>query len=129
MALQWLILEYVVAAEAAIAVLLTLPWPKTIRSRIVALISKLLQPFASLIPFAVFNLLDLYWKNEHRLKCSSEVCTEEERVHYERSVYKAQRNVILCVSVCFLYWCMHHICKYHKQIKQLEDVEKKAKDL
>ncbi|XP_020573285.1 uncharacterized protein LOC110019795 [Phalaenopsis equestris] len=127
MALQWLILECVVAVEAAIAVLLTLPWPKKIGSRIVPLISMLLQPFATIIPFAVFNLLDLYWKSEHRLECSSEVCTQEERFHYERSIYKAQKNVILCVSVCLLYWCMHQICKYHKEIKQLEEVEKRAK--
>ncbi|KAG0482636.1 hypothetical protein HPP92_010720 [Vanilla planifolia] len=129
MALQWLILEYVVATEAAITLLLTLPWPKPIKLQVVTLTSNLLQPLASVIPFAVFNLLDLHWKNEHRLMCSSDLCTEEERIRYEKSIYKAQRNVILCVSVCLLYWCLQRICKYNKQIKELEEVEKRAKDL
>ncbi|KAG0480125.1 hypothetical protein HPP92_010734 [Vanilla planifolia] len=129
MALQWLILEYVVATEAAITLLLTLPWPKPIKLQVVTLTSNLLQPLASVIPFAVFNLLDLQWKNEHRLMCSSDLCTEEERIRYEKSIYKAQRNVILCVSVCLLYWCLQRICKYNKQIKELEEVEKRAKDL
>lgn len=29
---------------------------------------------------------DLYWKNEHRLMCTSEVCTAAERDRYEKSV-------------------------------------------
>lgn len=29
---------------------------------------------------------DIYWKNEHRLECSSEVCTATERDRYEKSV-------------------------------------------
>ncbi|KAK8952438.1 hypothetical protein KSP39_PZI003088 [Platanthera zijinensis] len=129
MALQWLILEYVVASEVALVLLLTLPWPNPIISQIVSLTSKLLQPLSSLIPFAVFNLLDLYWKSEHRLTCTSDVCTQEERIRYERSLFKAQRNVILCVSVCLLYWFTYKICKYHKEIKELEAVEKRAKNL
>lgn len=74
-------------------------------------------------------------------------------------IYKAQRNVILCVSACLLYWyvgiirnlfssvvlscvsfllpsclflyacrCIYRICKYHKDIESLEDVEKRYKD-
>ena len=29
---------------------------------------------------------DIYWKNEHRLMCTSEVCTAAERDRYEKSV-------------------------------------------
>ncbi|TKY44839.1 B-cell receptor-associated protein [Spatholobus suberectus] len=122
MALQWLILSYVVAAEAAVAILLTLPTPKLLRNRFASLVSLILQPRFSLSP-----LRDIYWKNEHRLSCTSEVCTAAERDRYEKSIYKAQRNVILCVAACLLYWSISRICKYQKEIQSLEEVEKRYK--
>ncbi|KAK1301271.1 hypothetical protein QJS10_CPB12g01591 [Acorus calamus] len=128
MALQWAILGYVVAAEVAIALLLTLPFPKIIKDQIVALVSLTLQPITGVVPFAAFQLLDIYWKNEHRLMCTSEVCTASERDRYEKAIYKAQRNVILCVSACLLYWCIFRICKLHKEIKEKEQVEKRYKN-
>ncbi|XP_073014249.1 uncharacterized protein [Typha latifolia] len=129
MGLQWMVLSCAVALEAAVALLLTLPAPKLLKNRLVALTSLLLQPATGVLPFAGFQLLDLYWKNEHRLMCSSDVCTLEERTRYEKSIFKAQRNVILCVSACLLYWCIYRICKYHKEIKELEEVEKRFKKL
>ena len=127
MALQWAILGYVAAAEAVIAILLTLPAPRLVKSRIVALITLFLQPATGVIPFAGFQLLDLYWKNEHRLMCTSEVCTSEEMIRYEKSIYKAQRNFVLCIGTCFLYWYIYRACQYHKQIKELEETEKRLK--
>ncbi|XP_057446854.1 uncharacterized protein LOC130738735 [Lotus japonicus] len=127
MALQWLILTYIVAAEAAVAILLTLPSPKLLRNRFVSLVSLILQPALFIVPFAGFQLLDIYWKNEHRLMCTGEVCTAAERDRYEKSIYKAQRNAILCVSACLLYWCIYRICKYQKDLQSLEEVEKRAK--
>ncbi|KAH0666842.1 hypothetical protein KY285_028048 [Solanum tuberosum] len=85
MALQWMILTYVVAAEAAIAILLTLPSPKALKSRFVSLISLALQPSLFVVPFSAFQLLDIYWKNEHRLMCTGEICTASERDRYEKS--------------------------------------------
>ncbi|RZC74874.1 hypothetical protein C5167_050356 [Papaver somniferum] len=128
MALQWLILAYVVAAEAVVALLLTLPSPKLVKSRIVSLISLILQPAIGIVPFAAFQLLDIYWKNEHRLMCTSDVCTAAERDRYEKSIYKSQRNVILCTSACLLYWSVYRICKYHKDVQNLEEVEKRYKE-
>ncbi|XP_010271202.1 PREDICTED: uncharacterized protein LOC104607286 [Nelumbo nucifera] len=128
MALQWIILSYVVAVEAAIALLLTLPAPKLLKSRVVSLISILLQPAMGIVPFAAFQLLDIYWKNEHRLMCTSEVCTAAERDRYEKSIYKAQRNVVLCAAACLLYWFVFRLCKYYKEIQKLEEAEKKLKD-
>ncbi|VFQ99280.1 unnamed protein product [Cuscuta campestris] len=128
MALQWVILTYIVAAEAAVAILLTLPSPKPLRSRIVSLISQTLQPLLFIVPFAAFQLLDIYWKNEHRLMCTGEVCTATERDRYEKSIYKAQRNGILCVAGCLLYWCIYRVCKYNKDIQSLEDAERKIKN-
>uniref|UniRef100_A0ACD5X1M6 Uncharacterized protein n=1 Tax=Avena sativa TaxID=4498 RepID=A0ACD5X1M6_AVESA len=128
MALQWMILACVVAAEAAVAALLTLPAPRAVRAQIVGLTSLILQPFACVLPFAAFQLLDIYWKKEHRLMCTAEVCTAEERVRFEKSIFKAQRNVILCVSAFLLYWCIYRICKINKDIKSLEEVEKRIKE-
>ncbi|ESR54579.1 hypothetical protein CICLE_v100228441mg, partial [Citrus x clementina] len=85
MALQWLILAYAVAAEAAIAILLTIPSPKLLKNRLVSLVSLILQPALFIVPFAGFQLLDIYWKSEHRLMCTSEICTAAERDRYEKS--------------------------------------------
>ncbi|KAB2041287.1 hypothetical protein ES319_D02G137900v1 [Gossypium barbadense] len=128
MALQWMILTYVVAAEAALALLLTFPSPKLLKNRFVSLISLILQPTLFIVPFAGFQLLDIYWKNEHRLMCTSYICTAAERDRYEKSVFKTQRNVILCTTACLLYWCIYQICKYHKEIQSLEEVEKRYKN-
>ncbi|CAN4085454.1 unnamed protein product [Withania somnifera] len=128
MALQWMILTYVVAVEAAIAIILTLPSPKALKFRFASLISLTLQPSLFIIPFAAFQLLDIYWKNEHRLMCTGEICTAAERDRYERSIYKAQRNAILCVAACLLYWCIYRVCKYYKEIQSIEEVEKRLKD-
>ncbi|GAB4842711.1 hypothetical protein Ancab_012686 [Ancistrocladus abbreviatus] len=108
MALQWMILTYAVAAEAAMALLLTLPWPKLLKSRLVSLVSLLLQPCMFVVPFAGFQLLDIYWKNEHRLVCTSEICTAAERDRYEKStLYCESRHTIsdetfVSLRPCFL---------------------------
>ncbi|KAI4326291.1 hypothetical protein MLD38_031620 [Melastoma candidum] len=128
MALQWVILTCVVAAESAIALLLTLPSPKLLKNSAVSLVSLILQPTSFVVPFSCFQLLDLYWKNEHRLECTAEICTAAERDRYEKSIYKAQRNVILCASACLLYWCIYRICKYYKEIQKLEEIEKKYEE-
>lgn len=73
-------------------------------------------------------------------------------------IYKAQRNAILCVAACLLYWyiclipwdlifwwkaiyfsvhykvflcvyrCIYRVCKYYKEIQSVEEVEKRLKD-
>ncbi|KAL9226986.1 hypothetical protein vseg_002737 [Gypsophila vaccaria] len=129
MALQWMILTYIVAAEAGIYLIISLPSPKLLRTRLVSLVSLILQPLMFVIPFAAFQLLDIYWKYEHRLMCTSEICTAAERDRYEKAIYKAQRNVILCITSCLLYWCIYRACKYFKDIQNLEEVEKRYKKL
>jgi hypothetical protein len=57
MALQWMILTYVVAIEASIALLLTMPSPKLIKDRLISLISLILQPALFIVPFAGFQFL------------------------------------------------------------------------
>ncbi|XP_048443483.1 uncharacterized protein LOC103950546 isoform X3 [Pyrus x bretschneideri] len=100
MGLQWMILTYVVAAEAALAFLLTIPAPKLLKNRFVSLVSLILQPALFIVPFAGFQLLDIYWKNEHRLACTSDICTASERDRYEKSVsrykgFKAKFIILL----------------------------------
>lgn len=147
MALQWVILAYVVAAEAAVALLLTLPSPKLLRNRLVSVISLVLQPALFIVPFAGFQLLgcaiscswslwcrnyfdlllllfvswwdprfvglvswsDIYWKNEHRMKCTSEICTAAERDRYEKAVSFIWRFPLLSVDACFCAWCPSEI--------------------
>lgn len=48
---------------------------------------------------------DLYWKNEHRLMCSSEVCTATERDRYEKSVSISSHLVIESKRV-FVHTCI-----------------------
>ncbi|PPD86376.1 hypothetical protein GOBAR_DD16688 [Gossypium barbadense] len=99
MALQWMILTYVVAAEAALALLLTFPSPKLLKNRFVSLISLILQPTLFIVPFAGFQLLDIYWKNEHRLMCTSYICTAAERDRYEKSNQLAFGDFIYVFSL------------------------------
>lgn len=128
MALQWVMLGYVVVAEALVALLLTFPWPRMLKARLVGTVSSILQPAMGIVPFATFQLLDVYWKNEHRLMCTSEACTSVERDRYERSIYKAQRNAVLSVSACLLYWIIFRICKYYNEIQNLEEQIKRLKE-
>ncbi|KAI5055842.1 hypothetical protein GOP47_0029363 [Adiantum capillus-veneris] len=121
MALQWVMLGAAATAEALLALLLTVPYPPPLRRRLVALIASLLQPALGIVPFAAFQLLDIYWKNEHRLNCSSDVCTLPERDRYERSLFKAQRNTLLAIGSCFLYWLLYRMCKYHQELQKLDD--------
>ncbi|KAL9230524.1 hypothetical protein vseg_005863 [Gypsophila vaccaria] len=130
MALQWTILAYLLAFESAVFLIISLPSPNLLKSRLVSVVSFLIQPLLSVVPFAAFQLLDIYWKSEHRLSCtSSEICTAAERDRHEKSVYKAQRNFIMCAAVCLLYWCIYRVCKYYKDLQNLEEVEKRYKDL
>ncbi|KAJ0987276.1 hypothetical protein J5N97_005632 [Dioscorea zingiberensis] len=124
MELQWAIMAVTVVVEAALALLLTLPFPKLLKYRLNALVSLLLHPAAGVVPFALLQLVDLYGKKEHWLMCTSEICTPNERDRYEKSIYKAQRNLICCISVCLLYWCLYCICKFNKAIKEMEEIEK-----
>ncbi|XP_020584686.1 uncharacterized protein LOC110027545 isoform X3 [Phalaenopsis equestris] len=125
MELQWAILASVVLVEVAIAIILTLPLPQLLKSTVVTLSTLLLKPSAGVLPFAVLQLMDLYWKKEHFLICVSEVCTASERDRYEKSICKAQRNVVLCILACLLYWCIYTICKFHKAVQELEEDEKR----
>ncbi|KAM7250071.1 hypothetical protein ACFE04_021954 [Oxalis oulophora] len=161
MALQWMILGYIVAAEAAIAILLTLPTPKVIQHRLSSLISLILQPAFFVVPFSAFQLLGydillIFSLNGGQGKVDqilchsfnayflfSELCWRWQLLKWRSDMknwgsvlknlfvaltYKSQRNVILCVGACILYWAVYRICKYHKEIQSMEEVEKRYKE-
>ena len=100
MELQWMILSYIVAAEVVIVLMLTVPLPKFVKSRVVSLVSAILPPSVSIVRFAAsqatgrplsflmifFSLVGICWKNGHRLMCTGESCTASERDPYEISV-------------------------------------------
>ncbi|KAM2903259.1 hypothetical protein COP2_003091 [Malus domestica] len=71
MVLQWMILTYVVVAGVALAFLLTIPAPKLLKNRFVSLVSLILQPALFIVLFAGFQLLDIYWKNKHRVEAQN----------------------------------------------------------
>lgn len=147
MGLQWMVLGCVVATEAAIAVIVMLPSPKLVKSRIISLVSIITRPLAGVIPFAAFQILgsslipsicdfqdlghginemivdydfdyhyvydhdndcvsDIYWKNEHRLMCTSDTCTATERDRYEKSVCIALFYFI-CVYRVWEFWILN----------------------
>ena len=82
MALQWMILACVVAAEAAVAALLTLPAPRAVRAQIVGLTSLLLQPFAAVLPFAAFQLLGAW---SCLLRRGTDACKSSPRLNFSGS--------------------------------------------
>ncbi|CAM6051457.1 unnamed protein product [Sphagnum compactum] len=65
MALEWAALGAVTAAEAIILILLTLPGTQGLRKGLIAVARTSLQPLLAVVPFALFLLLEIYWKYEH----------------------------------------------------------------
>ena len=57
MALQWMMLGGATAAEAVLALLLTVRYPAALRRRLLVIVSSLLQPALGIVPFAAFQLL------------------------------------------------------------------------
>ena len=57
MALQWMKLGGATAAEAVMALLLTVRYPAALRRRLLVIVSSLLQPALGIVPFAAFQLL------------------------------------------------------------------------
>ena len=127
MALEWIVLTYIVGAEAIILLLVTLPGFQVLRKGLISVARSALQPLLTVIPFCLFLLLDIYWKFEHMPKCSGPECTLVEKTRHAKSMMKTQRNIILVLSALLLYWllyCTTHmlvqISKLNQQIKQMK---------
>ncbi|KAL2545888.1 hypothetical protein Fot_15137 [Forsythia ovata] len=127
MALEWVLLSYVAAAEAMMVLLLTLPpTMNPLRKGVISVTRNLLKPFLSVIPFCLFLLMDIYWKYETRPSFrSSESCNPSELMRHQKSVLKSQRNALLIASALLLYWLLYAVTNLVIQAEMLnERVEK-----
>ncbi|EYU34496.1 hypothetical protein MIMGU_mgv1a020406mg [Erythranthe guttata] len=123
MALEWVVLSYVAAAEATMVLLLTLPPTlNPLRKGVISVTRNLLKPFLSVVPFCLFLLLDIYWKYETRPSCkSSESCTPSELMRHQKSAIKSQRNGLLIAAALMLYWMLFAVTRLAVQEEQLSE--------
>ncbi|XP_059649692.1 uncharacterized protein LOC132295438 [Cornus florida] len=131
MALEWVVLGYVAAAEAIMVLLLTLPGLHGLRKGLVSVTRNLLKPFLSVVPFCLFLLMDIYWKYENRPSCESpESCTPSEYLRHQKSIMKSQRNALLIASALLFYWMLYSVTHLVVHMEQLNQrIEKlKAQD-
>jgi hypothetical protein len=128
MALQWMLLGVVVVAEVVILLLLTAPLPRPLAQKVVDFVRKILQPGLAIVPFAIFQLLEVYWKYEHRITCNQDVCTTLERDRFQRSVFKSERNALLAIAAAFLYWLIFRVTKIQQDVLQAGEKVRRVKD-
>lgn len=121
MALEWVILAYVAAAEATMVLLLTIPAGlNPLRKGIIAVTRNLLKPFLSVVPLCLFLLLDIYWKYETRPKCE-ESCSPSEVMRHQKSVIKSQRNGLLIAATLMFYWMLFSVTRLLVKTEQLSE--------
>lgn len=129
MALEWVMLGYATAAEAIMVLLLTFPGLGPLRKGLIAVIRNLLKPFFSVVPFALFLVMDIYWKYENRIDCeSTDTCTPTDRLHQQKSIMKSQRNLLLIVSAVVFYWLLFSVTRMITTIEQLNARIEKLKN-
>lgn len=128
MALQWYLLGVVAAVEAAVLLLLTAPLPRGLSKQVLEFVKRILQPGLAVVPFALFQLLEVYWKYENRINCSKQECSPFERDRFTRSLYKSHRNALLALSAALFYWLLFRIAKMQQDVLQAEERVKMPKE-
>lgn len=128
--LQWIICALLAAGEAVLLLALTIPSYHAIRKKTIPFMQRLLQPLLVIVPFSIFQLLDVYWKMEHKLSCgdNGQFCTQADRDRSAKSAIKNQRNLLLAVAALFLYWMLYRFVTLHATILRMESEIKKLKD-
>eukprot|EP00850_Spirogloea_muscicola_P000522 SM000002S05602 [mRNA] locus=s2:1127807:1128811:- [translate_table: standard] len=121
MALQWVMLGMAAAAEAVLLLLLTLPVPPPARRAAVPLAARALQPLLAIVPFAAFQLLEVYLSYDRHLVCKDDVCSPFDRERFERKKFKAQRNALVALSALFFYWLLYRVCVIYAHLQRLEE--------
>lgn len=123
MALEWVVLSYVAAAEATMVLLLTLPRTlNPLHNGVVSVTRNLLKPFLTVVPFCLFLLLDIYWKYETRPRCKSpESCSPSEMMRHQKSALKSQRNALLIAAALMLYWMLFSVTRLALKEEQLSE--------
>ncbi|KAK8938022.1 hypothetical protein KSP40_PGU004252 [Platanthera guangdongensis] len=128
MALEWVVLGYVAAAEATMLLLFTLPGLDRLRPGLVTVTRSAVKPMLSVIPFALFLLLDIYWKQETRPACGDEhSCSPTEFIRHQKSLMKSQRNAILIAAALLLNWLLFAVTRLVVHIEQLSQRIEKLK--
>ncbi|KAL6573777.1 hypothetical protein OROHE_002236 [Orobanche hederae] len=123
MALEWVVLSYVAAAEATMVLLLTLPPAlNPLRKGLISVVRNLLKPLLSVVPFCLFLLLDIYWKYDARPRCKSPgSCTPSELTRHHKSTVKSQRNALLVAAALMFYWMLFSVTRLALQEEHLND--------
>jgi len=103
MALEWAALGATTTAEAIILILLTLLGTQGLQKGLIAVARTNLQPLLAVVLFALFLLLEIYWKYKHLPGCKGSTCNVAEQDRHSKSVFKSQRNGILVVGALLLY--------------------------
>ncbi|KAI5068005.1 hypothetical protein GOP47_0016350 [Adiantum capillus-veneris] len=128
MALEWALLSYVVAAEAILLLVVSMPGLGKIRKGIITMAQSTLQPLLAVIPFCLFLLMDIYWKYGHNLqRCEGPHCTLAEQAKYAKSVVKTERNAILVLAALVLYWLLYNVTRMLVQLEKLNQQVKYLK--
>ncbi|KAI3466951.1 hypothetical protein Pfo_023614 [Paulownia fortunei] len=123
MALEWVVLSYVAAAEATMVLLLTLPpGLNPLRKGVISVTRNLLKPLLAVVPFCLFLLLDIYWKYDTRPRCKSpESCTPTELMRHQKSTLKSQRNALLIAAALMFYWMLFAVTRLAVEEEQLNE--------
>ncbi|XP_073392635.1 uncharacterized protein [Physcomitrium patens] len=128
MALQWYLLGAIAVVEAAVLLLLSAPLPPRLSKQVLEFVKRILQPGLAVVPFALFQLLEVYWKYENRINCSKQECSPFERDRFQRTLFKSHRNALLAISAAFFYWLLFRIAKMQQDLLQAENRVKLAKE-
>jgi len=114
------------AAEAIILILLTLPGTQGLQKGLIAVARTSLQPLLAVVPFALFLLLEIYWKYEHLPECKGSTCNVAEQDRHSKSVFKSQRNGILVLGALLFYWVLYRVTA---MLVSLERISNQLKNL
>eukprot|EP00271_Cylindrocystis_brebissonii_P013449 TRINITY_DN33292_c0_g1_i1.p1 TRINITY_DN33292_c0_g1~~TRINITY_DN33292_c0_g1_i1.p1 ORF type:complete len:130 (-),score=16.52 TRINITY_DN33292_c0_g1_i1:270-659(-) len=129
MSLAWTICSFVASFEAGVLLMLSIPMVHVIRSKTIPLLDKFLQPLLFVVPFGLFQLLDVIWKYEFEMPpCSEPGCTPMDHERFQRKACRNERNLLLSLSVVFFYWLLYRMTKIHVSVLKMEAEAKKRKD-
>ncbi|KAH9291243.1 hypothetical protein KI387_043567, partial [Taxus chinensis] len=135
MALEWGIMGVAVVVEVLLLLVIALPGTQSFRKSLISFSRASLQPLFTVVPFACFLLMDIYWKYEHLPKCEEHDCISYELDRHHRSILKVQRNLLLVGGALILYWLLYRVTfllvcieQLHLQVKKLKDAEIKEEN-
>ncbi len=85
-----------------------------------------IEMLLAVVPFALFLLLEMYWKYEHLPECKGSTCSMAKQDRHSKSVFKSQRNGILVLGAFLLYWVQYRVTA---MLVSLERISNQLKNL